>query len=327
MLDQKTVIDRLSMIKYIFTNSTTELNKPTPLSYSSLLLMHDAVELLMHLIVERYDLGNHNSNKNLTFDKYWNVINDSDLVPELGSKTSLLRMNNARVAFKHHGTMPSKIDLISFHSMVNSFMNKTIKDFFDMNLSEISLIQLVHNDEVKTHLLKADRHIKNNEYKKSLTDSKIAFHYMIKNYESNKLTNRYNSIFSIFDSFDFRTSFNRGFNRISFGDKNYNDYRELENFIDSTTRTFTKMENIIKIIGYGIDYRMYSWFNAITPRLATSINGTIHIDETFDIEKLTEEHADFGINFCIESYLKLINFDIHINTRDELDEENKMRYQ
>ena len=106
MLDQN-VIKRLALIKYFYKEAIEQSQRPEPLCSASILTFHDAIEFFLQLASEILDIGKNQ----LSFLEYWGIL--ASKLPEgiPTQKESMRRLNRARVALKHHGTSPSKLDI------------------------------------------------------------------------------------------------------------------------------------------------------------------------------------------------------------------------
>lgn len=305
MIEKNLLWYRLSLIKYIYENGLNEFLKPEPLCVSSLLMFHDAIELFMQLILEHYNI----KNKNPNFIEYWELIENSECNFKLSQRESMKRLNNARVALKHHGTIPSKLDLNFFQGITTSFFNENCESAFNVLFSSISMIDLIDDLEVRANLKEAKQCFDSNENLKAAEMVTIAFEKMIDKYEQNKLVRPYRSIFQIGDSMSFISGFsmrNRANRSMPIDDKIYD-------FVDTVKKELTEIKNTIKIIGFGIDFRKYSKFKHITPSYFKLQNNQFEFQHRKNAENdYLNDDIEFCINFCIESYLKLISFDFQI---------------
>jgi len=122
-MDRTIIIKRLAFIKYLLNQANNASHFPEPLSSSSILSFHDAVELFLHLCAEQYNLNT----KNISFIEYWEKLKpplSTANKPELTQKESMRRLNDARVSLKHHGTLPSKLDIDNFRVICNTFFEE-----------------------------------------------------------------------------------------------------------------------------------------------------------------------------------------------------------
>jgi len=140
-------INRLAMIKYLTLNAAKQTNLAEPLSGFSILSFHDAIELFLNLVCVDKDIT---IPKN--FMEYWTEIDKHISPDKLSHKTTMQKLNRARVSFKHHGIVPSKTDIESFKVMTLSFLNENYAKFFNIEFNDVSLIELIQNDKSRKHL-------------------------------------------------------------------------------------------------------------------------------------------------------------------------------
>lgn len=62
------------------------------------------------------------------------------------------RLNRARVALKHHGTMPSKLDIEAFRGSTTNFFEDNTGIVFGIRFTDISLVDLVQCKDAKNNL-------------------------------------------------------------------------------------------------------------------------------------------------------------------------------
>lgn len=304
MLDKSMLLYRLSLIKYIYENGLIEYTKPEPLCVSSLLSFHDSVELFLHLILEHYNI----QNKSPTFSEYFDLIQKTMPSKVISQRETMKKLNSARVAFKHYGTIPSKLDLDFFQGITTSFFIDNCSLYFDIEFSKITMLELISDAEIKGYLLEALAKKELGETQKSIENIVIAFSTMISKYEENKLIRNYRSVFQIGDEMTFVSGFFMK-NRIS---RNSDIPDEIFDFVDTVKKDLDEIKETIKLIGFGIDFRKYSKYKYIAPGNAKTMDGKTHFYHKTNDKKYELSDIDFCFSFCIETYLKLISFDFSV---------------
>ncbi len=96
------IIKRLSLIKKFYQHAIEYSHKPDPLNSISILMFHDSIELFLVLSAEFLDPT---IKKNVQFNEYFEKINQKLNGDQLTQKKSIIKLNQARVSFKHYGTM------------------------------------------------------------------------------------------------------------------------------------------------------------------------------------------------------------------------------
>lgn len=79
--------------------------------------------------------------------------------------------------------------------------------------------------------------------------------------------------------------------------------RRLAEFIDKVKKSIESLQQAVKILSLGIDYRRYVKFRLLTPHISRTLDGTYHIHRVQwgSKGKPTIEDVQFCIDFVIES--------------------------
>lgn len=288
------LIKRLVLIKYLYLIAKEQSKQFGTFSAFSILAFHDCVEMLLILIVQQKNgkIQNH-------FLEYWKEI------AGLPYKSNMENLNLVRKNLKHYALFPNKEEIDRCCDDVRIFLTDIIQNYFNTDFDELRLSSLITFDKVKEDVEKAETFMKENHFYESLEKSKTAFMKLLATYDSNKEQWR-NSILNI-------------------GEKVSNDYRELEKcyndsneWFEQTTQTINSVRDILKISALGIDYRRYSLFNFITPRVLEGCDstGNIYVSERKEDFESTRnvsiQDCQFCIDFVVECALKLQEFDFDI---------------
>jgi len=247
--------------------------------------------------------------------EYWDLISQKLSNQELTQKESMRRLNKARVALKHHGTLPSKLDIEAFRASATNFFEENTPIVFGLDFSDISLVELVQCEDVKNNLKDAEKALKENKIEEALGKVAIAFAQLIDDYESRKRGRYGKSPFFFGESTTFLGSFHMGINRVT-GSK---FERRLAEFIDKVGESIRSLQHAVKILSLGIDYRKYVKFRLITPTpyISRASDGTYtyHVSKVkWDSKrKPTVEDVQFCIDFVIESAVILQEFDFSVD--------------
>ena len=301
MLDES-VVKRLAFIKYFYKVAVEQSQRPEPLCSASILTFHDAIEFFLQLASEYLDVGKGQP----SFMEYWEIL--ASKLPEgmPTQKESMRRLNRARVALKHHGTSPSKLDIEAFRASATNFFEENTPAIFDIKFSEISLIELVQCEETKNSLKESEQRLEENKIEESLDKVALAFTQLINDYESRKRGHFGRSPFFFGESLTFLSSFHMGIDRSQVG--------ELADFIDKIKESVEALQDAVKILSLGVDYRRYAKFRLLTPRIYRSLDGNYHVSRVQWGEKgvPSVEDVQFCIDFVIESAVILQEFDFNI---------------
>lgn len=307
------IIKRLAFIKYILNQANYQSGLPEPICASSLLSFHDATELLLHLIAEEFNVSVNDS-----FMDYWSKLNPKLKQLEKNELTlieSMKRLNKARVALKHHGILPSKLDIEDYRTLTNTFFEESIKNVFDISFDEVSLIEMITYKKTKEYLKNAEQEFKENKIKECVINLAISFSMLLSEYENTKRSRYDSSPFYFGSDMNFLSAFFLGVD--------HND--KLSRFIDTTKDSITFIQRAIKILSFGIDYKKYVKFSLVTPP-TTFIPGRDGPFVSMIREPtMSKEEFDFCYNFIIESALKLQEFDFKV-VKKEISEPNLLDF-
>jgi hypothetical protein len=318
----KTTMERLTFIKYLYNTAVDQSGKPEPQCSLSLLAFHDSVEFFLQLTAMYLGVNKKAPN----FMDYWGLI---DTAPgkkgtPLNQKESMRRLE-ARGQLKHQGIRPSKLDIEGYREDVKNFFMQNTKLVFDLEFAKLSLIDLVQFDRVRDRLNEAQKALDKDMIKIALADVAIAFKLLIGEYESTK-TRRFGlSPFfpgKSFQHINGKDIFREGYNNTFFNsvsdigkhtlDKSVN-VKKLVDFIDSVSESMESIQNTLKLISLGIDYRKYVKFRLYIPAILWSMGEPIIQERDWGSRGLPKiEDVSFCINFVIEFAIALQEFDFVI---------------
>lgn len=295
------VARRLAFIKHVYSVGVEQSKAPEYISAVALLSFHDAVELFLQLGSEYLDSGSQQP----SFMEYWERIGRK--LPEgqeLGQKESMRRLNKARVGLKHHGTFPARLEIESFRAVTTSFFEENTPLIFGIEFNEISMIDYVEPEEARDKLKEAERHLGDNDLAAALSAAGMALALMLQDYETRKRDRFGRSPFFFGRDLTFQSSFFMGLDRVA--------HRGLAEFVDRVKESIEAMQEALKIMALGIDYRRYSRFKLLTPAIRFAIDGTPHSFSRRDVPLLEASDVRFCIDFVVEAALKLSEFDYNL---------------
>ena len=297
------MMKRLAVIKQLYNQGLSQSYDSEPMNGFCLLSFHDSVEMFMVLCAEKKKIK---IDRTMNFDKYFTEIT------KLECKSTMFNLNKKRVALKHYGSLPALLDIEISRVNVTEFFNQNTPIFFDIEFSEISLVSLVKYESVKEYLSNSLNNLKDNDFENSIINSHIAFKELLYCFEKDKYIRDYN-IFGLGQ--DLASS-------------HYELDNEIETVFDKVKENLSEVNDIIKILGYGIDYKKYTKFNILSPsinlipreveikdgRIVVKANEPRKYNSTIDQRvKSNERNSKFCFDFVIDCTLKLQNFDFEIN--------------
>ncbi len=295
-METETIIQRLAFAKYLIQKGNQEAQNSEPLSSVAILNYHDALELTFDLILEDKGINS----DNLSFMGYFNEINNwliNNGKNEISLKPSLKKLKDRRVNIKHKGIFPSRNDIRESEFTVKAIFDELCMSVYDLDSKDISLISLVENIKVKNYLSDAINQFPDNE-KDSIVNLSLAFGFLLKDYESSKI-NIYGS-----SPFNFGSNFG-GYNSIHENDS-------MDDFINDVQFSIESIEETIKILAFGFDYKKYVKFSLLIPEPSWIPNGEpkVHVNKNM---KIDTTDLEFCVNFIIECAFKLQEFDFEVS--------------
>lgn len=286
-------MQRLAFIRYMYTMGIEQSRQSEPLSATSILTFHDSVELFLQLASEKLDKGK----KDIDFLAYWDILSPKMHGEGLTQKESMRRLNASRVALKHHGTLPAKLDIESHRAAVTNFFEDNTPLIFGLAFSEISLVNLVVNLAARENLTSSIDSLNIGDNENSIKHAAIAYYQVIGDSSSKSFGPIYaqNSA----SSFDYSN-----FGRTSFGSGNFQVPEVIHQFAYDVKSSFSFIENFITIIALGIDCKKYSMFLTMTPSVWQTQDGKYHTSPIYN-KSAIKENAQFCIDFVIECALRI----------------------
>ncbi len=270
MLNKELILKRLALIKYLYKKGIEQSYQSETIAAFSILNLHDSIEMFLKLLAEFKDI----KSDKFSFIQYWSKIEGLTL------KESMSNLNARRVNIKHKGLLPSKSDIEISRVNTTDFFEQNTKKFFNIDFYKISLLDLISYVRVREHLEKSQDFLNNGNFEDSIKNSSIAFEELFNEYEKSK-------------SIDFKNS--------AFDFKNYSI---IFSYNPSHTEYFQKIEDAVRVLSFGIDYKKYSKFKILISK-----------KKSFDTwqKKLNLNNCQFCIDFVFDCSLKLQEFDFDIN--------------
>lgn len=240
--------------RYVLSLGVEQSQQPEPLSAVSVLTFHDAVELFLQLTSEHLNVGQ----KRIDFMQYWDVI-DPALEPiRLTQREAMRRLNNARIALKHHGTLPAKMATEQFRWRTVAFFEENTPVVFGIDFDAISIADLIAYETTRVAVREAEDQMVSGDPKGAKTALAIAFASLIDDAEAAYHNTYGRSPFTFGPSFSFETSFYRR-STAAFPDPLRYTYD------DQILSAVESMQAAVKIMALGIDYHRYVRFKLLSP--------------------------------------------------------------
>jgi hypothetical protein len=164
---------RIVNAKYVLERATSIQAECNEMSQSiSLLLMHDAVELLMIAVLDHLNVV---VPKKREFMDFWGLMKQATQ-QDPPDKTAMESLNTIRVGLKHKGVLPNPNDVRDLVIRTRGFFENILKAHCNTSYADVSLIDLVPNQDVRAILIEARGKFVSGDKDHALVDLKIAFH-------------------------------------------------------------------------------------------------------------------------------------------------------
>lgn len=302
-MNKKTIIQRLAFVKYLIHRGNTEATNSEPLSSIALLHYHNALELVFDLILEDKGINTNNLSFMQYFDKINKWLKDNGKT-EISLRPSLVKLKDRRVNLKHKGLFPSKIDIEESKFTANNIFEELCKSVYDLNADEISLIELIENKRVKK-LIKEAKQLYDTDQRGSIEKISISFEYLLEDYEKSKRNSFFGSPFNFGKDMTIWNSL--------LTEKELTG-NKMKKFVDTVIESIRSIQEAVKILAFGLDYKKYSKFRLLIPEPFRYREGNKPPMVLLEPDvKISKEDLDFCINYLIECSLKLQEFDFEIS--------------
>ena len=276
-------IRRLAFIRYLYSLAEEQAERPEPTCAVALLLFHDAAELFLQLSSEELNTGATRPE----FMEYFTLLNEKLKPGHLSSQESMRRLNKARVALKHHGTLPSRLDLDSFRATAAEFFRANTRLVFRLDLEDVSLVRLIGYEPARSCMLQADHEIEAGNRTRALEQIALAFEHLITHEERKQGTSQYPPIFSL-----------------SRSDLEDVSSRELPRYLEGLEALVKRLQADVRWLSLGLDLRRVRRFRQLTPEAVVAPSGVSDV-WTVDLSQTSNQDVDFCYNFVIEAALRL----------------------
>lgn len=199
------------------------------------------------------------------------------------------RLNKARVSLKHSGSLPAKLDIEAFRATATQFFQEATKLVFDVEFDDISLVEYVNPEEAREHLRAAEALCAASNFDDATTEIALAFETMIDAYtiDANESGTRRSFFFG--RDMAFLSSFSLGLRG--------SETREIARFVDSVRDSIQAMQDAMRIMALGLDYKKYNRFVVCLPSITRTISGQ-YIVQKMNFPSQPQPDSNY-IRFCI----------------------------
>jgi hypothetical protein len=299
-----TTLRRLAFAKYLFSIGIEQSKASEIQSAASILSFHDSVEFFLQVASEHLNAG---GGKEPKFLEYWEI-----LPPKLGNeslpqKVGMRRLNSARNNLKHRGNLASTLEVEAFRVLTKEFLEEACLTIFGLRFKDISLIDYVSSETVRSDLIRAEALAREQSYEKAAEAVAYAFQQLM----DENLLHASNPFFlnPLFLKAKTVQLLHSSLARS-------NDGIGLMKFANGMEAAIDEIRDEFRILAAGLDYRKYARFRGSTPRIISKGDGGYHsqlVEFTGYLEPC-EGFIDFAVQFVIDCSIRISGLkDFHLD--------------
>jgi hypothetical protein len=278
---QSDIHRRLVHAKYILERASSIQAERNEMSVSiSVLLMHDAVELLMLAVLDHLNAP---ANSKREFKDFWSLVKQAT-GKDAPDRIPMDKLNQIRIGFKHKGALPNPAEAADLLARTRGFFENVLSIFCSQSYDSISLIDLVPDIEIRKRIAEARQKFLKGDKDNAMVDLQIAFHDL--QHPKDKVIPRIKAPKPPSLPSELKRA----------GWENY--LQSLHSFMESSATA----TNALML---GVDPLQYANFVAIGPNVQWTFAGTPSVALWRTYEDFTIEKFDDLISFLIDYALKV----------------------
>jgi len=166
---------QLLLVKQLFLEADNFVTRGDTVSAGlAISLLQDATELYVWTLIKE---------RNVVVKDQSGFVANLEAVNKAGHlmpfSARLLELNRARVNFKHYGNLPAETEARKHRGYVEDCLREAMPQHFGVNFDELSLIDLVSNTSVRTHLSDAQERIGAGDLQNAASELAKARHILL----------------------------------------------------------------------------------------------------------------------------------------------------
>jgi hypothetical protein len=250
-------MERLAFVRYTYECGVRHSREPEPANSLGVLLFHDAVDLFLQLAAEHLNVAKPKGQVYLA--DYLGLV-DAALKPNasLGGRAAMTRLNSVRTSLKHNGVRPSPLDVEALRANVTSFFEDNVPLVFGIRVDEISMALLVTIHEARSQLEEAERQATAGNLGEAIDACAIAFAYVV----------------GAFHRFQ-----RPAYKKPGFGPSAGSDIylKGVIEYVAHLAKAVNELQDRVELLTLGIDPAQMRRFRKLTPHVAFTMDGTVHL--------------------------------------------------
>jgi hypothetical protein len=272
---------RIVNAKYVLERAANIQAERNEMSQSiSLLLMHDAVELLMIAILDHLNVA---VPKKREFMDFWGLVKQATQ-QDPPDKIAMESLNTIRVGLKHKGVLPNPNEVRDLLTRARGFFENILRSHCNTSYADVSLIDLVMDQDLRKTLAEARHKFLNGDKDNAMIELHVGFH-KLQELERKRLPRllppRVPTLPNELEREGWGTCL-----------------KGLQSFLENSA-------SITNSMMFGIDPLRYSDFVQTVPTLQWNMAGTYTVLLSQDYSDVSLERFDNLISFLIDYALKV----------------------
>ncbi|MFI6782643.1 hypothetical protein [Micromonospora sp. NPDC050276] len=302
------VARQLGYARLLYDQAVTQSFAAPPLNFSSVLTFHDAMEFFYVLAVAQ--CGGHQSiDLNKPFVSNVKALRAVD-GRAMSHPDAVDRVGRHRNAFKHSGAIPGPDAIAQTRRDATAFLEANCPRYFGMPFAEISMIQIVPQEQIRARLLAARKAAGEADIPAAMAELAIGFDTLITDWGKGKRLPSATTGSKSFDLSPLGTRRRRQFDRTSVRDSDTD--RAINAVKREVLRTFEEvdaeldgMRHALRLQVAGIDTARYVRFAMIAPQVDMQFGGERYVIHMEGQYHYTPENYAFCESFVTDSALHL----------------------
>lgn len=263
-------IERLIFVKYLLRQAEQNKNLERPLSSTSILTLHDAVESFLQLAFEQLT-GKSKPSGHLILDTYADRINEVLLTEKKIqiNKAFIKRINELRNQLKHSTIFIDQKNIQNLYSETEIFLIDFSSTIFNLPFENISLLNLIKSGVVKDYLSEAKKNIQKKSFQAAIFSIGKAFYELEDDMVKVKDKHGRN-LMAAFPKINYLIKYMAGINQPDLDSKLEENLTEIA---DDINHLHEELHDLKKIVSLSVDVKDYKKFKVIMPYITKIQKG------------------------------------------------------
>jgi hypothetical protein len=301
-------LTRLALIRLLHQQGIEQAGQPEPLSFFSLLMFHDSVELFLVLAADH--LGAHLPRRDPGFLDYWQILRRTDDFPagvNLTGQPAMDRLNRYRNALKHAGALPGRDAVQEARVTTASFFEDNTEAVFGVAFDAIDMADVVPQEDIRALLKSAATAEEGGHRKEAMAGLAMAFAKLFNPYVRSMRgpygfgRMRLHSVASgamgtALHTLAREARSNSASNLSKAG-------RKIDDNISQLNKAVSAIQRGMRVLALGIDYTRYTRFEQLTPTILRDDEQPMMIVDS-DYAPTREEY-DYCVQLVITTALRI----------------------